>query len=93
MIKKNTWLLVDKKFLLLCSTRHLISEEIFQVHGENRPVANLLVADFRSQPVCSIFRKEGERKNNKVTVLLSFLSYQNHEIKVVMMCIVVLDFG
>ena len=26
------------------------TEEIFQVHGHNRPVANLPVVDFRSQP-------------------------------------------
>ena len=51
------------KFLLLCSTLNLISEDIFQVHGENRPVANLLVVEFRSQPGCSIRRKEGEKEN------------------------------
>ena len=28
----------------------LPTEEIFQVHGEYQPVANLLVVDFRSQP-------------------------------------------
>ena len=28
----------------------LPTEEIFQVHGQNRPVAYLLVVDFRSQP-------------------------------------------
>ena len=28
----------------------LPTEEIFQVHGQNRPVANLLVVNFRSQP-------------------------------------------
>ena len=58
--EKNTWLLVDMKFLLLCSTRHLISENIFQEQGENWPVANLLVVDFRSQLDCRICRKEGE---------------------------------
>ena len=51
------------KFLLLCWTRHLISEEIFQVHGENRPVANLLAVDFVSQPDRSICRKEVEKEN------------------------------
>ena len=28
----------------------LPTEEIFQVHGQNRPVANLPVVNFRSQP-------------------------------------------
>ena len=28
----------------------LPKEEIFQVHGQNRPVINLPVVDFRSQP-------------------------------------------
>ena len=49
------------KFLLLCSTRHLISEKIFQVHGEIRQ--QLLVVDFRSQADCSICRKEAEKEN------------------------------
>ena len=31
-------------------TLSLPTEEIFQVHGQNRPVANLPVVDFRSQP-------------------------------------------
>ena len=31
-------------------TLSLPTEEIFQVHGHNRPVANLPVVDFRSQP-------------------------------------------
>ena len=31
-------------------TLSLPIEEIFQVHGQNRPVANLPVVDFRSQP-------------------------------------------
>ena len=31
-------------------TLSLATEEIFQVHGQNRPVANLPVVDFRSQP-------------------------------------------
>ena len=53
------------KFLLLCSTRHLISEDIFQVHGENWPVANPFVVQFRSQPGCSIRRKEGEKENEE----------------------------
>ena len=26
------------------------TEEIFQIHGQNRPVANLSVVDFRPQP-------------------------------------------
>ena len=34
-----------------------------QVHGENRRVANLLVADCPSQPDCRICRKEGEKEN------------------------------
>ena len=64
------------KFLLLCSTRHLISEDIFQVHGENRSVANLLVVEFRSQPgVVAFVERKVKGKMNKVTVLLSFLSY------------------
>ena len=31
-------------------TRSLPKEEIVQVHGQNRPVANLPIVDFRSQP-------------------------------------------
>ena len=31
-------------------TLSLATEEIFQVHGQNRPVASLPVVDFRSQP-------------------------------------------
>ena len=31
-------------------TWSLPTEEIFQIHGQNRPVANLPVVDFRSQP-------------------------------------------
>ena len=31
-------------------TLSLPTEEIFQVHGQNRPVAILPVVDFRSQP-------------------------------------------
>ena len=50
------------KFLLLYSTRYLNSE-IFQVHGGNWPMVNLLVVDFRSQSDCSIFRKELEIEN------------------------------
>ena len=31
-------------------TFSLPTEEIFQIHGQNRPVANLPVVDFRPQP-------------------------------------------
>ena len=31
-------------------TLSLPTEEIFQVHSQNRPVANLPIVDFRSQP-------------------------------------------
>ena len=31
-------------------TWSLPTEEIFQVHGQNRPVPNLLAVEFRSQP-------------------------------------------
>ena len=63
--------MINKKYMAACRyeisltvlNSHLVSEEIFQVHGENRPVANLLVVDFLSQPDCSICRKEGEKKN------------------------------
>ena len=37
---QNSWL----------STWSLPTKEIFQVHGQNWPVENLLVVDFRSQP-------------------------------------------
>ena len=50
------------KFLLLCSTPYLNSE-IFQVHGGNWPMVNILAVDFRSQSDCSIFRKEWEKEN------------------------------
>ena len=31
-------------------TSSLLTEEVFQVKGQNRPMANLPVVDFRSQP-------------------------------------------
>ena len=31
-------------------TFYLPTEEVFQVHSQNRPVTNLSVVDFRSQP-------------------------------------------
>ena len=37
--------------LVTRSYRQIATEEIFQVHGCNRPVANLPVVDFRSQPI------------------------------------------
>ena len=39
--------------LVTRSYRQIATEEIFQVHGYNRPVANLPVVDFRSQPILS----------------------------------------
>ena len=63
MINKKDVVACRYEILLLCSTRHLISEDIFQVHGENRPVANLLVVEFRYQLGCSIRRKGGEKEN------------------------------
>ena len=42
------------------STSHL-RKYIFQEQGENWPVANLLVVDFRSRLDCSICRKESEK--------------------------------
>ena len=37
--------------LVTRSYRQITTEEIFQVNGYNRPVANLPVVDFRSQPI------------------------------------------
>ena len=37
--------------LVTRSYRQIGTEEIFQVHGYNQPVANLPVVDFRSQPI------------------------------------------
>ena len=37
--------------LVTQSYRQIGTEEIFQVHGYNQPVANLPVVDFRSQPI------------------------------------------
>ena len=46
-------------------TLSLPTEEVFQVHGQNRPVANLPVGNFHSQP---------ERNaNTKVTEYETFL--------------------
>ena len=60
------------KFLSLFSTRHLISEEILKYTAK---IGGWQV--FLSRIVEFVERKE-KRKINKVTVLLSFLSYQNH---------------
>ena len=56
-LKKKTGVESTKKMGLIFSIQNsqllnwsLPTGEIFQVHGQNKPVANLSIVDFRSEP-------------------------------------------
>ena len=56
----------------LLLTWSLPTEEIFQVHSQNRPMVNLPVFDFRSQPRDSLFHDDINKAPQYVTLGFSF---------------------
>ena len=50
MITKSTMIVIFNLKNSHLLTLSLLAEEVFQVNGLNRPVANLPVVDFHSQP-------------------------------------------
>ena len=50
MITKTTMVVIFNLKNSYSLTFSFPTEEVFQVNGQNRPVANLLVVDFHSQP-------------------------------------------
>ena len=51
MITKTTMVVIFNLQYSHLSTLFLWTEEVFQVNGQNWPVANLLVVDFHSKPI------------------------------------------
>ena len=50
MIKKTTMVVIFNFQNSPLLTLSLPAEEVFQVNGQNRPMANLPIVDFHSQP-------------------------------------------